>query len=134
MNPSGPVHFYAALGPSASYSYSKNSSNYPYLYRVTDNGSTRGYWEQELYGSSTTQWGAGVGGAVGVEWFACRWLSLHADYGEIIQYRWGSNSSSQNYPAPTIPGEIPWQTSSSGTTKGWTLTSAAVAFGLNVYL
>ena len=134
MNPNGPVHFYSGLGPFFSYGYSKYSTESPSLYSVNNNGSNRGYWVQDLYSSSSTQWGAGGAGVVGVEWFACRWLSLHADYSETIQYRWGSNSSNQDWSSSTYPNYVASQTNSSGTSKGWALSSSAVAFGLNIYL
>ncbi len=133
-NPNGPVHLYAGLGPLVSYSYSDYSTNYPYLYSVTNNGSTRGYWIQDIYSSNSTQWGAGGAGVLGVEWFACGWLSLHADYSESVQYRWGTNSSNEDYPPSTYPNYISSQTSNSGTSKGWTFSSSGVAFGLNIYL
>ena len=121
MNPNSPVHFFTGLGPLVSYSYSKYSTDNPYLYSLNNNGSNQGYWVNDAYGSSSTQWGAGGSGVVGVEWFACRWLSLHADYSESIQYRWGSNSSNQDWSSSTYPNYVSSQTNSSGTSKGWTL-------------
>jgi len=133
MNPNGPVHFYTGLGPLVSYTYSKTSVNSPYLYNAYDAGSYRGYWEHQIGTSNSTQWGVGGSGVVGVEWFASRWLSIHADYNESVQYRWGSNSSSQDN-SSTYPNYISSHTDSSGKSKGWTLSSSGVAFGLNIYL
>jgi hypothetical protein len=133
MNPNGPVHFYTALGPLVSYIYSKNSADNPSLSTVYNSGSYQEYWGQQLSTSNSTQWGVGGAGTVGVEWFACRWLSLHADYNESIQYRWSSNSSSQDN-SSTYPKFIPSHTNNSGKSKGWTLSSSGVAFGLNIYL
>ena len=133
MNPNGPVYFYTGVGPLVSYSYSENSTDNPFLSTIYNNGSTQGYWGQQLSTSNSTQWGVGGAGIVGVEWFTCRWLSLHADYNESIQYRWSSNSSSQDN-IPTYPNSIPSHTDNSGNSKGWTLSSSGVAFGLNIYL
>lgn len=136
MNPNGPVHFYTGLGPLVSYSYSKSSTDNPSRdgYYNNNSGTYQEYWITQLSTSNATQWGAGGSGVVGVEWFACRWLSLHADYNESIQYRWGSNSSSEESSSSTYPNFIPSQTNNSGTSKGWTLNSSGVAFGLNIYL
>ena len=134
MNPNGHVHFYTGLGPFISYSYSKYSSDSPYLNTVYNDGSYEGYWEHQFSASNSTQWGVGGSGVVGVEWFASRWLSLHADYSEGIQYRWGSNSSSQGNSPSTAPNYLYSNTDSSGKSKGWALSNGGVAFGLNIYL
>jgi len=134
MNPSGPVHIYTGLGPLVSYTYSNYSTDNLYLYNINNSGSNREYWVQNSYGSSSTQWGAGGAGVVGVEWFACRWLSLHADYNESIQYRWGSNSTNNSWSSSTYPDYVPSQSNISGTSKGWAVNSSGVAFGLNIFL
>ena len=134
MNPNGPVHFYTGLGPLVSYSYSKSSTDNPDLITIYNNGSYQGYWEGQSSASTSTQWGVGGSGIIGVEWFACRWLSLHADYNESIQYRWSSSSSSHGNTSSTAPNYISSNTNSSGKSKGWTLSSSGVAFGLNIYL
>jgi hypothetical protein len=130
MNPNGPVHFYTGFGPSVSYSYYQSSSDYFDL----DNINSHGYWVEDLYGNNSTQWGAGIAVSAGVEWFACKWLSLHADYNESIQYQWRSSSSSTNYRTSTYPGFIPENEEISGTTRGWALISSGVSFGLSIYL
>jgi len=131
MNPNGPVHFYAGFGPSVLYSYYHNSFNNPYLY---NNGNSQVFWVKENYNYTNTQWAVGGAAAVGVEWFACRWLSLHADYNEVIQYQWNSSSSNRSYNASANSNYISNALSNSGSSKGWTLNNSAVSFGLNVYL
>ncbi len=131
MNPNGPVHLYAGLGPAISYYYNHNYSENPFL---NNNGNSSGFWIVEKYNSIRTLWAAGGAAVIGVEWFACRWLSLHADYNELIQYQWGSSSLVRSYSAAANSNYIPVNQSNSGTTKGWTLNSSAVSFGLNVYL
>ena len=124
-NPDGPVHFYAGIGPIVSYNHSQSSSDnsHPYAPRS---------WERVIYSSSSTQWGAGLIGNIGLEWFAVRWLSIRAEYGESLQYQWRSSSSVQDYSYPMTLG-IPEHIETSGPTKGWSLASAAVNFGLSVY-
>lgn len=130
MNPNDPVHFYAGLGPSVSYGYNHASSNNYYL----EYPDSQGYWIEGKYASGSTRWGIGGAGVVGVEWFACRWLSLHADYNESVQYQWSSTTSSQDESSATYPGFIPNRTGNSSSDKGWTLNSSGVNFGLSVYL
>lgn len=130
--PGGPLVFYGGTGPYLSYSYSRSSQLYNNLYSYYDTGSTIGYWSTTSYNSSSTQWGAGVAIAAGVEWPALSWLSLHADYTEGIQYHWGSNSSGQSSSA-TYPNAINTRSSNAGSTTGWTFSGQGVAFGLNAY-
>ncbi len=89
---------------------------------------------QELYASNSIQWGTGAAGVLGIEWFASRWLSLHADYNESFQYRWGSTTSSEDDRSSTYSNYIPYHSNSAGSTKGWILNSSGVGFGLNIYL
>ncbi len=124
LNPSGPVHFYTALGPSLSYSYSQSHSDNPedqenYLYHY-------------IYSSSSAQHAAGVTGSAGVEWFACQWLSIRAEYNESIQYQWGSSTSSTDY-SSTYVGYVPYSSENSGTSKGWSLSYSSVGFGVSIY-
>jgi hypothetical protein len=130
FNPAGPVHFYSGFGPMVSYSYSKNSSD---DYNISiSNG--QGYWIRYQYDYKNTQWAVGAAAVVGVEWFACRWLSIHADYNEAFQYQWLSSSRYQFESSSVNPSYLPLKLDSSGSIKGWALTSLGVAFGLNIYL
>ncbi len=131
MNPNGPVHLYAGFGPSVLYDYYHSSFNNPYLY---NNGNDQSYWVKENYNYVSTEWAVGAAEVVGVEWFACRWLSLHADYSEVIEYVWGSSSSNRSYNAPSNTSYISNALSNSASSKGWELNNSAVGFGLNVYL
>jgi hypothetical protein len=132
MNPSGPIHFFIGFGPSVSYSNSQNNSAIANLGYSQNNNIVVYYLYNETQSSSTTQWGAGVTGSVGVEWFLSQWFSLRAEYGESLQYRWGSNSSTTNYFSAYV-GYVGSQFKNSGTTNGWTLSSSSVSFGLNIY-
>ena len=143
-NPNGPVHFYGGLGPSISYSYSNSSSGNSYFY--TNEYYDTGYYYYYNYTekisskSNSIQWGVGLTGSVGLEWFACQWLSIRAEYGESIQYMWRSSTSSNDYSyiySPSLPSTYTRSPNShndnSGTNKGWTVNSSGVSFGLSVY-
>ena len=129
LAPSGPIHLYGGLGPNFGYAHT---------HRYTDNSSlysfnTSEYWVHSVNASGNIQWSVGATGSVGVEWFAVRWLSLHADYIESVQYQWGSNSSSSDY-SSLYAGYTPTHSRSSGTSTGWILSNSAVGFGANIYL
>ena len=126
-NPKGVIHFYTAIGTSLLY------------YRQSDNqdGSTTlvgtaGYvsWTTSSY--VTKQWGAGVVGAAGVEWFPAQWLSLRAEYGEGIQYQWASSTTTETSSLSTSAVSNAFRTSSSDG-DGWTLYNISASLGLNVY-
>ncbi len=129
MNPEGHVHLYAGAGPIFSYSYCNYYDNYSYYY----NGNP-GYWGTNIRTEQSTTRSVGVSAVLGVEWFACSWLSLRADYNENIQYQWYSSSTVYNYIESISSPGYPLNKSNSASTKGWTLASSGVSFGLNIYL
>lgn len=124
LDPRGPVHAFAGLGPTVSYSYAQSSAGNSYPYN--------GYWYLTSSSSNSTQWAAGATGSVGVEWFPGEWFSLRAEYGESLQYQWRSNSSTEStsYTNGHGPG---YYSGTSTTTKGWSLSNSAVSLGLSVY-
>jgi hypothetical protein len=124
MNPSGPIHFFIGLGPSVSYSYLQSNTKNAY--------DDETYMQVYTQSSSSTQWGTGATGSVGIEWFPSQWFSLRAEYGESLQYKWGSNTSMTDY-FFTNTGPVPFHYENSGTSKGWSLSISSVSFGLNVY-
>ncbi|MGO9482423.1 MAG: outer membrane beta-barrel protein [Candidatus Kryptoniota bacterium] len=132
INPAGPVHFYLGAGPSASYSYSRSSLDNFNLDIFYNGSNDQGVWEQETNTSYNHQWGVGATGVAGVEWFACPWLSIRAEYSEGIAYQWrpSSSTSAETYINYSNP---PSYNSTSGTTKGWSLSSSGVSFGANIY-
>ncbi len=130
FNPAGPVHLYTGFGPLVSYNYSNSSSDNYRLY----SSDTMAYWIRQQYASKTSQWGIGGAAVLGVEWFACKWLSIHADYNESVQYQWLSNSNSQDQSSTANPNYIEQKLESSGSTKNWSLNSIGVSFGLSIYL
>jgi len=129
MNPNAQVHFYIGIGPSFSYSYAYNSSGYNNLFFVNGHG----YWSQQASSSNSTQRSIGAEGIAGVEWFACSWLSIHAEYNEGVQYQWGSTSASSGY-SSTYPANAPSHNNTNSNNNGWALNSSGVSFGLNIYL
>ncbi len=130
MNPNGIVHLYAGVGPSVSYNYYKYAYDSPRLYQTGNHG----YWVMSSYDNHYTQWAAGVAASIGVEWFACSWLSLRADYNESLQYQWGSTTTNENSTTTSTTYYTPYSLDNSGNTKGWNIRSSVVGFGLNVYL
>jgi hypothetical protein len=144
-NPSGPVHVYFGLGPLISYASSHNSSSSSNLrtdayYDTVSVYHYFQYWQQAANKSNSKQWGIGLTAAVGVEWFACHWLSIRAEYSEGVQYLWSSTSSTTDY-SYAYPSSVPvnyyhypsTHSDNSGTNKGWTVNSSGVDFGLSVY-
>ncbi len=129
MNPNGPVHLYFGFGPLAAYSYSHNSTSSSTLEYVYN----QYLWVEDLNESTATQWSLGGSATFGVEWFACHWLSLRADYNEGIQYQWNSSSYKQGN-SSNYQYYFPNSSESSASTKGWSLSSGGASFGLNVYL
>ena len=130
LNPEGPIHFYSGFGPSVSYTYSNSSAD---DYNLSTSGG-QGYWVRYQYEYKNTQWAVGAAAVVGVEWFACRWLSIHADYNEAVQYQWISSSRNDSQSSSTNPDYVPLKLNSSGSNKAWRLNSLGVSFGLNIYL
>ncbi len=142
-NPSGPVHIYFGLGPSISYTSSHSSSSSSdlrtdYYYDTVYNYFQ--YSAQVANKSNSKQWGIGLTGAMGVEWFASQWLSICAEYSEGIQYFWRSSSStfdnSYAYPSSVPLNYYRYPSThgnNSGTDKGWTVNSLGVSLGLSVH-
>lgn len=137
IHPENDIHLYYGIGPLLSYYRDSYSNANPRPLTAITNGSSQGFWETYYSSTSTTRTGAGVGGVIGVEWNAYRWVTVHADYDPSIQYLWGKTSDDRRYTFSSIPPGIslvPSSTSSSGTTTGWNLTNPRVYFGIDVIL
>jgi hypothetical protein len=132
QNALAPVHFYVGIGPSVSYSYNDqrnaqaSTPQTPYFYSFGND------WTRLNYTNTTNQWALGVRGMVGVEWFPARWFSLHADYGEAIQYHWNSNKTTADGILSSSTGANTTITDK-GSSKGWAISSIGVSFGASVY-
>jgi hypothetical protein len=125
MNPNGPIHFFAGVGPIVTYSYSQNRTDNSSIYSQRN-------WIRSINSSSSTQWASGGTISAGLEWFPLRWFSMKAEYGENIQYQWRSTFSSSDY-SSTYSGYVPSHIETSGTIKGWVWSSSSVGFGMTVY-
>lgn len=92
----------------------------------------RSHSERLYSSSSTTQvnqsWALGPSAVLGVEWFATKWLSLHAEYGLSALYIRSKTSSEYRF-----SNNQPVQ-SSYEIMKRWSLHSSPVRFGVSVYL
>jgi len=132
QNALAPVHFYIGVGPSVSYAYNNQRNaqvttpQSPYFYAFGND------WTRLDYTNTTNQWALGARGILGVEWFPTRWFSLHADYGESIQYQWDSSKRTGD---GIISGSMGVTTAitDQGSSKGWTISSVGVSFGASVY-
>ncbi len=125
IDPHAPVNLYLGAGPSFSYSFNRQDGD-----QATTNP---GYYStRTITNGSGHQWGVGIAGVVGVEWFAANWFSLHAQYGEALWYQWGSSSSTSTQTMSSGPSPSLVQTESASS-KGWRLSNQSVFFGLSVY-
>lgn len=102
INPEAEVKFYFGYGPTLSYGYRKAQIE-------QENGT-----KQEV---TTNRYAIGALGYAGVEWFFLDSMSLHAEYGASIRYRY-TNSDHNTYESNT---------------KGLHLGGDGVKFGISVY-
>ena len=130
------IHLYGGVGPLVSYYNYNHTETYPDLYTYTDAVSHERFWVVRNYKSESKKIGAGISGAIGVEWFAIRWLSFHAEYNQNALYQWGSTSTDNSYSVSNPPTDsyYPTSNSMSRSTTGWSISSGVVLFGMSVYL
>ncbi len=76
---------------------------------------------------SSTGWSVGIAGLAGVECFAAKSISLHAEYGVNFAYSRTKSESTQKYVSPSST------TKSDATINSWQFSSPGVTFGLSVY-
>ena len=79
-----------------------------------------------------TTWSAGLSGLAGVEWFAWRKISLHAEYGASIRYMWSEGHQEASEFSPSSTG-VSSSSTSDFTEKGWTFNYDRFYLGLSVY-
>lgn len=123
MKSSSNIYFFFGLGPSLTYSYSQYSTD-----EIDVNWSDYSK-SQYLYSSNSTQWGIGIIGNVGIEYFPSQRYSIRAEFSESVQYQWGSNNASNYY-----PNSFPLYYNTSGTSYGWLFGGSSVYFGLGICL
>ena len=114
--PTADVNFFYGLGPKASFSHEK----------TTEERQSRTRWTS----SERYSWSVGVTGVLGVEWFPTRSISLLAEYGSDIQYKWQKrkNKSLRTYPDDATVLYI-----SEDKSKSFSLGTSLVKVGLSVY-
>jgi hypothetical protein len=103
-DPEAPVHFFWGTGPFGSYSRSEST-------------------QSESYATSESvaeTWSVGIDGRIGVEWFATRTLSFHAEY-------FGTASFQRSERTTTTVDTF------KSTQDQWRLTRGPVVFGLSAY-
>ncbi len=115
--PTADVNFFYGLGPLASFGHDKSAQED--LRPWTRTTSTETY-----------SWSVGVAGVLGVEWFPTRSISLLAEYGSDMRYKWEERKveSSRTYPDGTTIGQV-----SEDKSKGLSLSTTSVKVGLSVY-
>jgi hypothetical protein len=126
-NPHSAVNFFLGGGPlivfSRSHSESEQSSRSPSGYVSTQTNSSNG-----------KSWAIGAGAVTGVEWFATRNLSFHAEYGVTIQYQWLDVSDASRYTSRPPTGPVYSSGSSNESSRNfWQFNGTTVKFGLSVY-
>ncbi|TET96288.1 MAG: hypothetical protein E3J26_01445 [Candidatus Zixiibacteriota bacterium] len=114
--PNADVNFFYGLGPQASFGHNKSTREYPSPTRWTS---------FESY-----SWSLGITGVLGVEWFPTRSISLLAEYGSDIQYKWqkSKDKSLRTYPDDTTALYV-----SENKSKSFSLGTSSVKVGLSVY-
>jgi hypothetical protein len=111
VNPTADANLYWGVGPSGRFDDDVQETHRDSLTTVN---------ESEL-------WSAGLSGVVGVEWFAARVISLHAEYEAAARYTWVGESTEYNR-----LGESPVR--STRESEGWSIgAGSTVRFGLSVY-
>jgi len=109
VNPGAPVNFYWGVGPYVSF-FHTNSDN------VTETQSSS---------SETDRLGVGARAMIGVEWFAAREISLHAEYTVVGGYFNAESTQSVSGPGSS--------SSSKDESDGWSFNTDGVRLGLSIY-
>lgn len=114
--PTADVNFFYGLGPKASFSHEKTTEERQSPTRK----STR----------ETFSWSVGVSGVLGVEWFPTRSISLLAEYGSDLQYKWQKRTNKQlgTFSYDTTVLYVHEEKS-----KSFSLGTSSVKIGLSVY-
>jgi len=85
------------------------------------------YWRVDDY---SRRYAIGLKGILGVEWFASKRISFHAEYQANFQYRWGFNESTRiSIDADGIKSEDYRKT----TTDYWSFYANEMLFGISLY-
>ncbi len=118
-NPSR-VFFYFGGGPTVAMSH--NSTNREDMQNPQGSSAVKSTSEQSSTGLSV-----GISGLAGVECFAAKSISLHAEYGVNFGYSWTKSESTQNAPPPNS------SVKNESRITSWSFSSPGVTFGISVY-
>jgi hypothetical protein len=124
--PESDVNVFVGVGPFIQY-------NRNHLEREQKNVSSPfGFASVTVSSADAHTWGLGATGLLGVEWFAAKSLSLHAEYGVSLQYQWSTQASS-TVETPTDPLYPVLRMAADYSRRTWVFNGTSVKFGLSVY-
>ena len=114
------VFFFLGTGPYVGVSRSSSHSETLLLPVESDFG-------KQTIEQITTGISLGMSALAGVEWFATKAISLHAEYDVNVGFSWNKNHQTSD---ASTPG---YYTTTEATVTQWQLASLGVKFGLSVY-
>jgi hypothetical protein len=118
--PDAPMNFFYGYGPTSSYSHSSSTRTIIYPSSGTN------FQEKE---KTRHSFSAGISGAVGVEWFPTRSISILAEYGTAMTF--STSKSTDTIRESDDDGDT--QRTAEKVSNGFSLTASAVKFGLSAY-
>jgi hypothetical protein len=117
--PKSDMHLFLGVGPHFRFAYLSNAS---VISEVDELNSVR--TTSRIHNST---WNLGTSGVIGVEWFLRHNVSLLAEYGIFLDYRWENReNSSSRYPGEQISDE-------DYSLHGFGVRGRPVKFGISVY-
>jgi opacity protein-like surface antigen len=119
-NPEANLTLFVGAGPLFRYSRSETERDRSY----TSQGSAI----REISDQWSRSWKVGVLGAGGVEWFATKVISFHAEYRASLSY--GGSKTKSEVRRPTDPT---YYRKSGGSGTSWDFHGVAVTFGVSLY-
>ncbi len=121
-NPEAEINLFFGVGPVFQYSYNLDESE--------DLSISPNLGRRQTSSIKRNSWGVGLSGLTGVEWFATRALSLHAEYGVTLIRVWSSAAEERAFFEPTVPIV---RNKNETKQKAWQFNANSVKFGLSVY-
>ncbi len=124
INPEKEVLLFWGVGPVIQYGKSNNElrdERNSYYYQPI----------KEIRVTDSHTWGLGASAVLGVEWFATKSFSLHAEYGIVLLYSWSEYTGTYVFFSPA--SVIKNKSSNGGNNKSWSFNASYVKLGLSVY-
>lgn len=116
------VNLFWGAGPVVRYSRSEQNRK--------DTASSSGNERVDVATYDADLWGVGGMGTLGIEWFATKDVSFHAEYFVTLQYvSQDANLSSESWPG----NQPPRKTTSSSSSDGWDFDGVNVTLGISIY-